>query len=178
MKLHFYLSQNHLFFGDGVQFPNPFLHNRTRILSGLRSRKYRPVQTLKTIFCMKSLPCPPSAYLTCCATLPTWFGGKGVHLRRWRVLGDDFQGFPQSWGKCQEICAQHPASPIITLIISRQTWMTWHSGKAARTVIRTGACGTATLTLLLFLAASPWLHVRIKKMFNFIWIMTVSKIML
>ena len=78
----------------------------------------------------------PFPFLTYCAILPISFGGKGSHLR-WRLVAH-----PSSYGLITEfprvfLCCKVNASisvhslrfQLITFIISRQNWLTWHSGK-------------------------------------------------
>ena len=51
----------------------------------------------------------PSSFLTCCAILPTSFGGKGPHLR---PSSDGLRAeVVRSFLSYKEICAQPPVSP-------------------------------------------------------------------
>ena len=57
------------------------LHVLPRLLE-LKSLLQAPIDLLFTSSFPYFLPSP---FLTCCAILPTSFGGKGPHLRRWLV---------------------------------------------------------------------------------------------
>jgi hypothetical protein len=69
----------------------------------------------------------PSPFLTCCANLPTSFGGKGRHLRRWLVAQPLHQTvfwcFPHFKANARIPVHSPQDHFIITLIIS--DWRDW-----------------------------------------------------
>ena len=77
-------------------------------------------------------------YPICCVSLPTSFGDKGPHWRRWLISQPSstvplevFRNFPQLYGTCQDICARPLYRLIITLWLAdrgdwRDTRSKWH----------------------------------------------------
>ena len=96
----------------------------------------------------------PSPFLTCCAILPTSFGGKGPHLRRW-LVAQPLHQTSSSWGFLgfSSAVRQMPgdlctAPRIISLsLLSLATDVTDATLGASGLWLgtRTGAAGTATL---------------------------------
>jgi hypothetical protein len=80
----------------------------------------------------------PYLSLECCSSLPRSFGDRGSHLRRWLVAQPSSERshswrFPGVFLRCtvntRRSVHDYRCHPIITLIISRQTWLMWYLGQ-------------------------------------------------